>query len=92
MRCARRIRRHVARAGGPRHGIGERIGPHISRAAAEYQLRRAATARSLSPEVVRRLIAEHTTGRFLRVIGEPVVNVLELNLALDAATRGQVAR
>jgi potassium-transporting ATPase KdpC subunit len=59
------------------------LDPHISLAAAEYQIDRVAKARGLAPDQVRRLIAAHTTGRFLAVIGEPVVNVLELNLALD---------
>ena len=60
------------------------LDPQISPAAAEYQVARVARLRSISSEAVRKLVAAHTEGRQFGILGEPGVNVLELNLALDA--------
>lgn len=60
------------------------VDPHISPRNAEIQVRRVARVRHLPLARVRELIDESTDGRFLGVIGEPGVNVLKLNLALDA--------
>ena len=66
---------------------GSGLDPEISPAAAEYQVGRIARVRGMEPAKVRELIAAHTEGRQFGILGEPRVNVLALNLALDASPR-----
>ena len=61
------------------------LDPDVSPAAARYQVARVARVRGVNPRRVESLVAEHTEGRFLGLLGEPRVNVLALNLALDRA-------
>ncbi len=61
------------------------LDPHISPANAELQIARVAAARAVDPEKIRALVASHTEGRQFGFLGEPRVNVLELNLSVDKA-------
>ncbi|MBD2465357.1 K(+)-transporting ATPase subunit C [Oscillatoria sp. FACHB-1407] len=63
---------------------GSSLDPHITPEAARAQITRVATARGLQPNQLQDLINQNTDGRFLGIFGEPGVNVLRLNLALDA--------
>lgn len=64
-------------------GSGSGLDPHISVAAADYQVSRIAKNRGISEENVKKIIDQYTTHKFLGILGEDVVNVLEVNLALD---------
>jgi potassium-transporting ATPase KdpC subunit len=66
------------------YASGSGLDPHISIAAAQAQVRRIASTRNLNPAQIQILVAENTDGRFLGIFGEPGINVLKLNMALDA--------
>ena len=71
---------------------GSGLDPHISPAAAEYQVPRVARTREMTEADVRKAVAAATDGRTFGILGEPRVNVLELNLALDAHADAQLAQ
>jgi len=68
---------------------GSGLDPHLTPAAAEYQVERVAHERGTTPDAVREAVADATEGRTFGLLGEPRVNVLRLNLSLDAAQAGE---
>lgn len=64
---------------------GSGVDPYVSPEAAEYQVARIARARGIDASAVRSIVSKRTNGKFLGIFGEPAVNVLEVNLALDGA-------
>lgn len=69
---------------------GSGLDPHISPAAAEYQVARIAKANDMTEDEVREIIQNCTDGRFLGIFGEETVNVLEVNLMLDGILEGEM--
>lgn len=67
------------------------LDPHISRAAADYQVKRIARIRNISEIKVQNLVENHAKGIQMGFLGEPMVNVLELNLALDDMDTGNIS-